>query len=50
MYEKILELIKKMDDEEIVILWNNYCENTNGFDNEIFNMEMFNELYSNAEP
>lgn len=36
---KILETIKEMDDAEIVRIWNEYCYNTNHYDDEILDAD-----------
>ena len=50
MEEKILAAIKEMSDSEIISLWNEYCDQCNSFDNRIYDMGEFNEIYSSVEP
>ena len=50
MKEKILAAIKEMSDSEIISLWNEYCDQCNSFDNRIYDMSEFNEIYSSVEP
>lgn len=50
MENKLMELFKGMDDSEIIDVWREYCSNTNNYDDEIFTMDYFNELYANDDP
>lgn len=48
MEEKIMEIIKAMDDCDIVRLWNEYCYATNNYDDEIFDGYAIEELIENS--
>ena len=46
-YDEIVEEIYNMNDEEIVNIWNEYCDYANDEDDKIYPMEDFEEV---AEP
>lgn len=48
MTEKIMEIIKALDDSEIVSLWNEYCYATNNYDDEILTDYALEELIENS--
>ena len=54
--ERKYEILKEKMDEycwndwELVSLWNEYCEKNNYYDDRIFSMDEFNELYSGCSP
>lgn len=50
MNEKILNAIKTMDDSSIVSLWNEYCYNTNNYDDEIMDAYAFEEYARGCDP
>lgn len=49
-YEKILEILKNMDTEELVNIHNEYCMEANYPDDYIYRMEEFDEICGNMEP
>lgn len=48
MEEKIMNIIKAMDDSEIVSLWNEYCYASNRYDDEIFDDYTLEEMINNS--
>lgn len=42
--DKVLEMIKNLDDDMLLNLWRNYCDSNNDPDNEIFSMDDFDEF------
>ena len=50
MYEMILDAIKGMDENEIVILWNEYCIADQRFDDEIMTAYELEEYAKNQDP
>lgn len=48
--EKLIDLLKAMDDSELVYLHNDYCQNVNRFDDEIFSIDMFDEIMQGLDP
>jgi len=44
MNERLLELFENMEDNEIVSVWNEYCYETNNYDDEILNYDRLEEL------
>lgn len=48
--EAIKNIIEDMDDSDAVALHNEYCYKTNGYDDEIFEMERFAEICENMGP
>lgn len=48
MEEKILNIFKEMDDDEIVSIWNEYCYETNNYDDEILDYDRMKELIENS--
>lgn len=49
-YDAIMNALQNMDDADLVALWNEYCYATNSYDDEIFEMERFDEMYSGYDP
>lgn len=48
MKEKILEVIKGMEDSDIVQLWNEYCQDANRYDDEIMDAYTMEEWITNS--
>lgn len=48
--QKIIDLIQEMGISEQVTLHNEYCYKTNNPDDEIFDMDMFDEMLTGQEP
>lgn len=46
--EKILEVIKGMEDGDIINLWNEYCYDANRYDDEIMDAYTLEELIENS--
>ena len=46
----VMDALKAMDASELVQVWNEYCYKVNRYDDEVFDMAMFNEVYANTEP
>lgn len=45
--EKIMNIMETMNDDDIVTMWNIYCENCNMYDDTIYNMSDFAEIEGN---
>ena len=48
--EKILSALKEMDNEELIDIWNQYCDETRDYNGRIESMEYLNDLYSGYTP
>lgn len=48
MEEKILNIFKEMNDDEIVSIWNEYCYECNMYDDEILDYDRMEELIENS--
>lgn len=48
--EKLIDLIQDMGYSEQMILHNEYCYKINNYDNEIFDMDSFDEIFDNYTP
>ena len=48
--EKLIDLLQEMNDFAIVLLHNEYCQLTNNYDDEIFTIDMFDELLQGFDP
>lgn len=48
MEEKILNIFRNMDDDEIVSIWNEYVYETNNYDDEILDYDRMEELIENS--
>ena len=46
----IMDIIKGMEEDELAVLWNEYCSSVNDIDSEVYNMEMFDDLFSGLTP
>ena len=50
LFEKVMNVLKDLDDAELVSVWNEYCSSTNKCDDYIESMDNFDELYSGYDP
>jgi hypothetical protein len=48
--EKLIDLLQEMEYNEMVALHNEYCQMVNKFDDEIFDVDMFDELLQGLDP
>ena len=48
--EQVNEVLKHMDDSDLVQVWKNYCYENRMYDDEVFNMDYFDEFYANLDP
>ena len=48
--EKLIDLLQEMDDTTLVFLYNDYCQQTNNPDDEIFYIDMFDEMMQGLDP
>lgn len=49
-YTAIMDVLKSMDAGELVSVWNEYCNLNNRFDDLVYDMADFNDVYYNVEP
>ena len=49
-YEKIKEFLEELDTVDIIMLHNQYCEESNNMDDYIYNMEEFDEIMQGMTP
>lgn len=49
-YERIKEVLDEQTTEELIEIHNRYCEETNNMDDEIFGMDMFDEICDGRTP
>ena len=47
--EQILAVLEEMADTDILEAWNNYCDNNNYFDDKIFYMSEFEDIFYNEK-
>lgn len=47
--EKLIDLLHKMSDFEIVHIHNEYCQNVNYFDDEIFTLDMWDDIFHGSD-
>lgn len=45
MEEKILEVLKGMDDNAIISIWNEYCDKCNMYDDRVYYMEELDDIF-----
>ena len=50
MREKLKELLSNMDDNAIMYIHNEYCYSTNNYDDVIYSMDDFDEIFANSKP
>ena len=48
--EKLIDLLQEMDDTTLVFLYNDYCQVVNHFDDEIYYIDMFDEIFNGQDP
>lgn len=49
-YEMILTALKEMEDNDLMYLWNEYAQNESSYDDELFTMDAFNDIYATYDP
>lgn len=47
-FERIMDVLKEMDDSELVSIWNEYCYATNHYDDEILDAYRMEEWINNS--
>ena len=47
---KIIDWLKGLDDYEVVRLWNQYCDENNYFDDELYSMDDIDEIIPSMSP
>lgn len=47
--DQIMDVLKNLDDSEMVNVWNEYCERVNDYDSRIEDMEMLDEIFSGQD-
>ena len=50
MKERIIEAIEKLSHDEAISLWQNYCNESNRMDDNIYSMEEFDEIMEGMKP
>lgn len=48
-FERVMDVLKEMDDSELVSVWNEYCYATNRYDDEILDAYSMEEWIENAK-
>ena len=48
--QRIVELLKEWENEELITVHNEYCQKVNDCDNEIYSIDMFDELMQGLDP
>lgn len=43
---QIMEILKGMDDSELVYVWNEYCERVNNYDDRIESIDLLEDMFS----
>lgn len=46
---QVMDVLKDMDDSELVYTWNEYCDRVNMYDDRIESMDMLDELFSGQD-
>lgn len=46
---QVMEVLKGLDDGELVSVWNEYCYANNMYDDEVFGMDRFSEFYESYD-
>jgi hypothetical protein len=49
MEAKIMEVLKGMEDGDLISVWNEYCDKCNMFDDRIYYMEELDEIFSGQD-
>ena len=49
MENKIMEVLKGMEDGDLISVWNEYCDKCNMFDDRIYYMEELDEIFSGQD-
>lgn len=47
--ERILEVLKELDDSDIISIWNSYCDEVNRYDDRIYYMEELNDIFQGQD-
>lgn len=48
--EKLIDLLQEMGDIALIMLHNEYIQKTNNYDDEIFTIDMFDEIFNGYDP
>lgn len=48
--ERLIELLENMAASELLEVWREYCNNTNNYDDEIYDIDMFDEVCDGQSP
>ena len=48
-FDKIMDVLKNMDDCELVSVWNEYCDKVNCFDDRIYSMDELDEIMNGQD-
>lgn len=48
--QRMIELLQEFDNDTLVILHNEYCQKINNFDDEIYTIDMFDEIMQGLDP
>lgn len=48
--EKLIDLLQEMNYPDIVPLYNDYCNAINDFDNQIYDLDQFDEMFNSLDP
>ena len=50
LFSKIYFVLTNMEDYDLMYLWNGYAQENRMYDDEVFTMEQFDEIYANYDP
>ena len=48
--EKLIDLLEEMGDIDLIMLHNDYCQQCNYYDDEIFTIDMFDDIFNDVDP
>ena len=48
--QRLINLLQEMGDSELVYIHNEYCQKVNAYDNEIYPLDMFDEIMNGLDP
>lgn len=49
LFDQVMNVLKNLDDSELVYVWNEYCDRVNCFDDRIYSMDELDEIFSGQD-